>query len=119
MEQNDQIYFRCDGWWEQDYYGRQPMEGLRLSIDAAGISGSGTDIIGPFTLTGSIREGGAVAIIKTYVGRHRVKYVGMYDGEGTMAGQWLIGPLSGRWLIAIRRSKADAAEDIADFVPRD
>ena len=103
----------CDGWWEQDLFGRQPMRNLRLRFESGRISGSGHDIIGVFTLLGTIAEDGKLAMIKRYVGMHAVEYGGTYDGEGLMWGQWRIGPLHNRWLIKINTSRAaaiDAAE---------
>src|SRR5947207_8154485 len=43
---------RCDGWWEEQGYGRQPMENLRISFGQGRLQGSGSDIVGPFTLSG-------------------------------------------------------------------
>jgi hypothetical protein len=92
---------RCEGWWEQDMYGRQPMQELRLEFQDGAVSGSGTDIVGPFTLEGVLANG-KVDITKQYIGRHRLKYIGDFDGEGTMQGTWMIGGVSGgRWAIRI------------------
>ena len=100
----------CVGWWEQVFFGRQPMENLPLSFDGRRIRGAGVDIVGPFTLEGLLDERGGVAMIKQYRG-HAVDYLGMYDGEGTMSGQWRIGADHGRWMITIRRAVAAATED--------
>ena len=45
-----------DGWWEQDLYGRQPMESLSLAFSNHQLNGAGVDMIGPFTLIGSIDD---------------------------------------------------------------
>lgn len=74
------------------------METLRIEFDGGNIRGSGSDLIGLFTLTGTI-EDGSVAIVKQYVGRHSVDYLGSYDGEGTMHGMWRIGLFGGKWMI--------------------
>ncbi len=38
---------RCEGWWEQDGFGRQPMAELLLRFESSQLVGSGVDIIGP------------------------------------------------------------------------
>src|SRR5690349_1495187 len=44
----------CEGWWEQDILGRQPMRELLLRFEGGQIAGSGHDIVGPFTIAGTI-----------------------------------------------------------------
>jgi hypothetical protein len=105
----------CEGWWEQVYFGRRPMERLTLSFDAGRVSGSGVDIVGRFTFEGRIDEAGGVALIKQYVGGHSVDYLGLYDGEGTLSGHWRIGADRGAWMITIRRVHAGAEEEIAQI----
>jgi hypothetical protein len=57
------------------------------------VTGSGTDVIGRFTFSGTYDETtGEVRMVKQYVGRHRVLYVGRPDGEGSIQGTWSIGP---------------------------
>jgi hypothetical protein len=75
------------------------MEHLRIEFDNGNLRGSGTDIIGPFAMTGTIEEGD-VAIIKQYLGQHGVDYLGTYDGEGTTQGLWRIG-----WFLATATSR--------------
>ena len=89
----------CDGWWEQRWFGRRPMNQLRLAFAPPMLEGSGTDCIGPFLLDGVISQGGGVSLQKTYLGQHDVAYEGHYDGEGRMWGEWRCGPDSGRWMI--------------------
>lgn len=106
----------CEGWWEQAGYGRQPMKPLWLRFEAGRIVGSGVDMIGPFSLTGTLGDGGQVAILKQYHGRHSVDYLGAYDGEGLLFGEWRIGPWTGTWAIRILRPDAadcDEAIEIA------
>ncbi|MEZ6132213.1 MAG: hypothetical protein R3C59_26430 [Planctomycetaceae bacterium] len=91
---------RCEGWWEQAGYGRQPMHGLRLRFDDRLIVGEGFDIIGPFTLEGFIRQG-VVNLQKHYKDAHSVDYPGTFDGEGTLQGHWSIHGFGGRWLIKV------------------
>lgn len=107
----------CEGWWEQDGFGRQPMEQLRLSFAARRIAGTGCDMIGLFTLTGSVDEHGAATIVKQYIGQHSVAYFGLYDGEGTISGEWRIGPSGGRWSITIRRARVDGTAEIREIEP--
>lgn len=97
----------CEGWWEQAGYGRQPMEQLRLSFRDGQISGSGVDVIGPFTFSGRL-DVQAVAMVKQYLGKHRVDYVGSFDGEGTFWGNWSIGPFGGPWRIRVVSALQDA-----------
>jgi hypothetical protein len=93
----------CEGWWEEPGFGRQPMHQLKLRIAGGQITGSGTDIVGPFRFIGTITEGGVVAMIKRYLGQHEVEYLGTYDGEGTMFGEWRIGLFKDRWAITFKR----------------
>ncbi len=109
----------CSGWWEQRWFGRRPMEHLRLAFTPPRIEGSGADIIGPFVLDGVITAGGGVTLQKTYVGKHDVTYDGHYDGEGRMWGMWKCGPDSGRWMIAIQRGgeAEESVDDAVEIVP--
>lgn len=110
---------RCQGWWEQAGFGRQPMTDLVLSFDAGTIDGSGIDIIGPFTLSGTVDQGQAV-LRKSYIGQHQVEYVGTFDGEGTLQGMWRIaGAFHGKWLIRITAEASGQAklEDVEEWVP--
>jgi len=79
------------GYWEQVYWGRQPMNALVLRFGDGVVSGEGTDCIGPFTFQGRYDAAGHVAMMKKYIGRHSVNYEGTYDGEGTIFGRWSIG----------------------------
>lgn len=117
MPRNSSPAVHCEGWWEQPSYGRQPMEHLRFSFQDGCIQGSGTDIIGPFVFTGTIADHGGVAMRKQYIGQHSVEYLGTYDGEGLMSGEWRIDVFHGPWLIKIRRVGAEATPKIKDVVP--
>ena len=103
----------CEGWWEQIGYGRQPMEQLQLSFEDGQVTGAGIDIVGPFQFHGRLEaEGGNVALIKQYLGQHRVDYVGEFDGEGTLHGTWHLGPWDGNWLIKIvSQAETSAGQD--------
>jgi hypothetical protein len=106
----------CEGWWYQAEYGRQPMDGLVLTFAGETIRGVGHDIIGPFTLSGTIKSDGAVWIYKSYIGIHGVEYVGSYDGEGTMKGHWKIGTSFDKWAIYIKRAIDEFSNRIEEFV---
>jgi hypothetical protein len=108
---------RGEGWWEQVYHGRQPMDDLQLAVDGRCLDGVGTDIIGPFTLQGLISDDGRVSILKDYVGRHSVRYEGQHDGEGRMWGVWSLPGFSGRWMIALGRQRRESLDDILDIGP--
>jgi len=107
----------CEGWWEQVWHGRQPMHNLRLTFENGRLKGSGTDVIGPFTFAGVIAENGVVTMRKRYIGQHSVDYLGSYDGEGLMSGEWRIGDFHGPWLIRIGRATSAAARAIEEIVP--
>ena len=118
-DNGDNSMLHCEGWWEQAEHGRQPMLDLMIQVAGGRIAGSGRDMVGSFTFTGTLSETGHVAMIKQYMGQHRVDYVGSYDGEGTMWGHWRIAFGYGRWLITIRRGRAERADTAAiqELVP--
>jgi hypothetical protein len=104
---------RWRGWWEQRVLGRQEMHDLVLNVDSTGaVSGSGEDCVGEFTFTGGLAP--EVVLLKKYVGRHSVVYMGTNSGEGIF-GTWRIpgtdsvpGLTSGRFaLFPERDSVAD------------
>lgn len=102
----------CEGWWEQDEWGRQPMTPLRLKFVGNEITGIGMDCIGAFTFVGSFSSAGAVYLRKQYLVpvEHGVDYHGHHDGEGTMSGEWDIDGLRGPWLIRIAPDTAVGGE---------
>jgi hypothetical protein len=79
------------GYWEQTFWGRQPMHDLVLRFADGRVAGGGVDIIGRFTFAGTYDAHGNVTLTKQYLGRHAVLYRGTYDGEGTVFGRWSIG----------------------------
>ncbi len=100
---------RCEGWWEQDGLGRQPMSGLIIEFADGKLNGSGDDIVGPFTLTGHIR-GDVIAIHKQYREQHAIDYHGVSVGEGIYCGDWSYsGDIGGKWSIHMR-SVADGPD---------
>lgn len=82
---------RWRGHWDQEVWGRQAMHDLTLHFAAGRVTGRGVDVIGPFTFAGEYDDRGHVALVKHYLGRHQVLYLGRYDGEGTIHGEWSIG----------------------------
>lgn len=83
---------RWDGFWVQAEWGRQAMTPFTLSFANGAVAGGGRDVVGLFTFSGTYDEAtGAVRMVKHYLGRHRVLYVGKPDGEGSIAGTWSIG----------------------------
>lgn len=94
--------FRCTGWWEQPGLGRQPMDQLVLEYADGALSGSGTDIVGEFVLSGRM-TGPTVFLLKQYIDRHKIEYHGTWDGEGIYSGKWsYYGAVGGDWLIAVK-----------------
>lgn len=86
--------------------GRQPMNDLLIEFSSGLLRGSGRDIVGDFQLYGTMEPDGRVKIVKKYTGRHQVVYVGNYDGEGTMFGNWLLEHSTGAWSIKLLRAAA-------------
>ncbi|MGL4461402.1 MAG: hypothetical protein ACRDD1_03630 [Planctomycetia bacterium] len=98
------------GYWEQPGFGRQEMRNLRLRMSKGTIAGAGVDCVAPFMFVGTYTSAGVVTMVKQYVGRHAVKYDGVYDGEGTIRGWWSIdGTTIGPFLLVLERS-TDAAD---------
>ncbi len=84
---------KWDGFWVSPGMGRQAMTAFALHFDAGAITGSGRDVVGRFTFEGAYDETtGDVRMVKQYLGRHAVLYVGRPDGEGSIQGMWSIGP---------------------------
>ena len=92
------------------------MSSLTLTFQDVVIEGNGQDIGGPFTMTGVLKEG-KVAIDKQYVGQHAAKYLGDFDGEGSIQGTWHISGMTGPWAIHMRR--VDSAPCVQEIKPID
>src|SRR5262249_17501060 len=83
---------RWDGFWVQTHVGRQSMTAFALRFDRGVITGEGRDMVGRFVFSGNYDEStGAVRMVKQYLGKHAVLYVGHPDGEGSIQGTWSIG----------------------------
>lgn len=108
---------RWDGFWVQDGWGRQAMTPFTLQFAAGRVTGEGRDMVGRFTFNGEYDEAtGEVRMIKQYLGRHRVLYVGQPDGEGSIIGQWSIGELqTGPFLLRPCWPKPTGTEPIHDL----
>lgn len=80
------------GFWQQELWGRQPMERFELAFLPTGdVRGQGADVIGAFAFTGRFDPTtGEMRMTKRYVGKHTVEYVGRGDGEGRIVGTWNI-----------------------------
>jgi|SRR6516225_4402744 hypothetical protein len=79
------------GFWEQSRHGRQPMHDFYLNFRHNRIDGHGQDIIGRFVFRGECDlNTGRIHMVKQYIGKHQVLYVGGPDGEGSIVGTWSI-----------------------------
>lgn len=107
----------CRGWWEQVFYGRQPMDPLAVTFDGRRIDGRGSDVVGSFALEGFVAADGRVSIEKRYLGRHSVMYEGQCDGEGKLWGVWALAGYNGRWMIELGRAPG-GGDRIDPLVPR-
>lgn len=74
------------GWWEQEGFGRQAMQGIVMSFDGRHLRGRGADLAGEYEMEG-ISENGQVSLMKRYP-LHPVAYAGEWNGEGAIAGVW-------------------------------
>lgn len=93
------------------------MNPLELDLVGDDVFGSGTDIIGPFSLDGRLAPDGTIVLRKQYHGKHTVFYDGQYDGEGTFFGQWEISGLHGDWSIKLlsRNLGGEEEESVAEI----
>jgi hypothetical protein len=78
------------GFWVQERWGRQEMTPFSLEFAGSEVTGKGKDVIGRFTFSGQCDERtGKVRLIKQYIGKHRILYLGEPDGEGSIHGEWI------------------------------
>lgn len=96
------------GFWQQEGFGRQPMEEFQLSFEN-GIRGRGVDVIGIFTISGECSAEGRVKFVKQYLGRHTVHYEGAPDGEGSILGTWHIEHTGYRGPFLLQPAKRDVS----------
>jgi hypothetical protein len=86
---------------------------LSLRLDQGCIEGEGDDCIGRFTFHGHYDERGNVSMVKQYIGQHRLRYEGTYDGEGTIFGQWSYSPSwTGPFALRLEAADWDTAEAV-------
>ncbi len=84
---------RWEGFWVQEFWGRQAMTPFSLHFADGKVTGEGKDVIGRFTFSGTYDSAtGAVRMVKQYLGKHQVLYAGRPDGEGSIQGTWSLGP---------------------------
>ena len=99
-----------EGFWVQERFGCQPMTAFTLTFTHGEISGGGKDIVGRFTFTGTydIRNGELV-MMKQYIGKHRVLYRGLPDGEGSIQGTWSVDGTTGVFMLKpiVPRTRGD------------
>jgi hypothetical protein len=101
---------RWEGFWVQDIWGRQAMTPFFLTFAGEIVTGQGRDIIGQFTFAGEYdATTGQVRLVKQYIGKHQVFYLGQPDGEGSIQGTWHIGDHKGPFLIrpALQKPRGD------------
>ncbi len=113
---------RWDGFWVQEYVGRQAMTPFTLRFAEGQVTGDGRDMVGPFTFRGEYAEvTGEVRMVKQYYTeggrrRHQVLYIGRPDGEGSIQGTWSIGPdYLGPFLLRPRLQKPTGDEPIHEI----
>ncbi len=103
-----------DGFWVRPGGSRGSMSPLILRFAAGTVSGDGLDWVGPFSFRGEYDQAtGEVRMIKQYLGKHQVLYVGRPDGEGSIQGTWSIGTVdSGPFLLRPALGRPTGAEAI-------
>src|SRR5262245_14883555 len=108
---------RWEGFWVQQHWGRQPMTPFTLRFADGEVTGDGKDVVGRFTFSGTYDQAtGAVRMVKHYIGKHQVLYVGLPDGEGSIQGTWSIGPLcTGPFLLRPAVSKPRRDDPIEEI----
>ncbi|MFO0825056.1 MAG: hypothetical protein U0792_18360 [Gemmataceae bacterium] len=101
-----------DGLW-----GRQAMTPFFLHFGHGSVTGEGKDVVGRFRFAGSYDEAtGALRLVKQYLGKHQVLYVGQPDGEGSIQGTWSIGEAHrGPFLLRPALAKPSGEEPIQEI----
>ena len=108
---------RWDGFWVQEMLGRRAMTPFYLHFANGNVTGEGKDVVGLFTFSGRYDEAtGQIRLVKQYLGKHQVLYVGQPDGEGSIAGIWSIGTdNTGPFLLRPMFTKPTGEEPIAEI----
>lgn len=94
------------------------MTPFSLNFNQGRVSGDGRDMVGLFTFAGTYDEAtGEIRMMKQYLGKHQVLYVGKPDGEGSIQGTWSIGELnSGPFLLRPAFVKPTGEEPIQEII---
>jgi len=108
---------RWEGFWVQRHLGRQAMTPFTLQFANGTVTGQGRDVIGRFTFSGEYDEStGTVRMVKQYIGKHQVLYIGQPDGEGSIQGTWWINDsCSGPFLLRPAVAKPRGDEPIQEI----
>jgi len=93
------------------------MTPFTLHFVAGCVTGEGRDVVGRFTFGGEYDEAtGEVRLVKQYIGKHQVLYVGRPDGEGSILGTWSIGEhCTGPFLLRPMLAKPRGDEPIQEI----
>ena len=94
------------------------MHELVIEFDDRQLNGSGRDCVGEFTLAGEIQEDMRVQIVKKYLKRHSVVYVGEHDGEGLIYGTWALFGDHGTFAMKPAGGFRKSDAPILEFEPR-
>jgi hypothetical protein len=86
-----------------------------LTFEGASFFGEGSDVVGPFTLSGEISEGEVCATKQYRV--HAVQYAGRFDGDA-IAGRWTLVGGSGKFRLWPRRQRVPPAASGKPEPPR-
>jgi hypothetical protein len=108
---------RWEGFWVQEMWGRQAMTPFYLNFASGRVTGEGKDMVGRFTFSGTYDETtGELRLVKQYIRKHQVLYVGRPDGEGSIQGTWSLGPgQTGPFLLRPALAKPTGEEPIQEI----
>lgn len=87
------------------------MDGLLVVVEKERITGSGIDMVGPFTFSGVVDADATVHLVKEYMGQHLVDYIGHYDGDSRLWGHWRLNQLHGSWEIRIKSNGTEKGQE--------
>jgi len=73
---------------------------FRLKFKGGRVKGKGADAIGNFVWSGTYDSNAkTVTMVKQYIGKHSVQYVGTKTGEKKFEGTWSVGSSNGAFLL--------------------
>jgi hypothetical protein len=85
------------GFFLQCWIPGRHMMAIDLTFTGGHLEAKGSDLVGPFTFQGEyIPADGKCQWVKRYLGKHRVTYTGVNEGQGIW-GVWEIRQLGGLW----------------------